>query len=347
MMEVPSGKVQGRATYDRVNERIAVEIPDCKVQPAEIAPVFGSNIVAAISPYRFTKRPELSNIKGFVDFKQPAATTWSANLHAPEVQWWKLSIGKLTTALDYGNQQLAMTNFQAGAFYGGKIKEAWGQFDMRQKPLRYAVELHGDNIECGELFDNLFGYKQAKGAMHGRAHIEGLFGVNESITGNGRLSLTGGHLWNVPLFGRLSTALGEATKDKVTSKLVNPSVTDAESTFSIAKGYVYLPGAKEDESATVKVSPHLITGRGAWRIGGNLDFTVEMRVLRGNEIVRTVTGILEPVTGIFENILAGYKLTGTLSDPHWRPVYLPRLPGLGGSKPPPPPAPPAPEKPKQ
>jgi hypothetical protein len=339
MMEAPSGKLEGRAAFDRVNERLSVEVGKCKVQPAEIAQVLGSNAVAAISPYRFGKDPELSDVKGFMDFKNPAASTWSAILHAPEVQWWKLSIGKVTTAINYANQQLAMTNFQANAFYGGKIKEAWGRFDMRQQPMRYAAEFHGDNIHCGELLDNLFGYKQVSGLMHGHARVEGSFGVNESIRGDGRLSVTGGHLWTVPLFGRLSTVLGEVTKGKVTNKVVNPSVTDAETTFHIEQGYVYLPAVKQDVPVTIKVSPHLITGRGNWRISGDLDFTVEIRLLRSNEIVRTVTGILEPVTGILENILAGYKLTGPLNDPQWRPVYLPRLPFTGGSKPAPAPTP--------
>ncbi|MBI5396907.1 MAG: hypothetical protein HZA91_16550 [Verrucomicrobia bacterium] len=344
MLEVPSGKLESRATFDRVNERLAVEVNKCKVQPVEIAQVLGTNVVAAISPYRFVKDPELNDVKGLVDFKNPAATTWSAILHAPEVEWWKLRVGKLTTALNYANQQLAMTNFQAGAFYGGKIKEAWGRFDMRQQPLRYAAEFHGDNIQCGELLETLFGYKQVKGAMHGHARVEGLFGDNESIRGNGRLSLTGGHLWSVPLFGRLSKVLGDATKNKV--KIINPSATEAETTFSIAQGHVYLPGAKGDEPATVKVAPHLITGTGAWRIGGDLDFIVKMRVLRGNEFIRTFTGLLEPVTGIFEDVLAAYHLTGPLSDPRWTPGLLGGLPFTGGSKPVPPPATPA-EQPKR
>jgi hypothetical protein len=177
--------------------------------------------------------------------------------------------------------------------------------------------------------------------MHGHAHVEGLFGNNESIRGNGRLHLTGGHLWTVPLFGRLSTILGEVTKDKVAAKVINPSATDAETSFRIEQGLVHLPATDADEEAWVKVSPHLVTLRGHWRIGGDLDFTVKMRVMRGNEIIRTVTGILEPITGIVENILAAYRLTGPLSEPRWRPIYLPRLPFTGGAKPaaPPPPAP--------
>jgi hypothetical protein len=312
-----------------------VEAGKCDVQPLEIAQLLGSNFVAMISPYQFHKDPTLRDVKATMDFCNPDQTSWSVFVDAPDVAWWKLRLRDVNANMAFSQNILTVTNFDARSFYGGRLWPAWGRFDLGKTPLRYEVEFHVPNCKSDELMEALFGYQKVSGTLQGNARVEGVFGDYDSMRGRGRLHLVKGQLWKVPIFGRLSTLLGQV----VPARMVNPEANEADATFLIENGFVHLPAAKGHDPATIIASPHLITGAGKWRVGGELDFNVYVRLLRGAGPVRMITDVLEPLTGPFENVLAGFKLTGTLANPQWRPLYLPKLPGLGGKKPPAEPAP--------
>ncbi|MBI5688002.1 MAG: hypothetical protein HZC54_23260, partial [Verrucomicrobia bacterium] len=126
-IEVPSGRVESRFDYDRVNERLDLSCDKSEVQPIELARLLGSNVVALIEPYHFKSPPTASRVKATFDFKKPEQTTWSAILAAPEVDWWRLHVGRFSTEISYTNRVLGATNFVA-QFYGGTLQAGQASF---------------------------------------------------------------------------------------------------------------------------------------------------------------------------------------------------------------------------
>ena len=321
-IKVASGEVEGTLRHDRKQQRIDVAVGSCIVQPLEIAQLLGTNAAAAISPYRCAKTPTLRDVQATIDMRNASNTSWRAQVHVPRAGWWRLQADDVFCALSLSNNVLTVTNFQANSFYGGRLMEAWGRFDLNKNPLHYKVAFRLDDArKCGELLETMFGYSKASGTLQGRAEVSGIFGDYDSITGRGEGHLSNAHMWNIPIFGALSTGLGYV----VTQKIANPPATNIDTTFRVEKGFVFLPAAEGDEPATIRAPPHKVTARGKWRIQGDLDFIVWARFLGESGWVTPLGWLTDPVTGLLQR-----RMEGTLGKPQFS-AHL-ALPGMGGGK---------------
>lgn len=326
-LEVPSGRVESRFDYDRIRQRLELSCDRSKVQPIELARLLGSNVVALIEPFHFKSPPTASRVKATFDFKNPEQTTWSTILAAPEVDWWRFHIGKFSTEISYSNRVLSATNFVA-VFYGGSLQAGQASFDLRQTPMRYQASLRFDDVrDGGELLKAMFGYSGASGMFQGSVQASGIWGLDDSIHALGNIHIVGSKLWAIPIFGALSTRLGVLFPNAFT----NPPATDIDTTFLVDKGYVNLPASAKAEPVLIKAAPHRMTGRGYWKIHGNLNFSVRAHIMSETGILMLPllpvnTLVLEPLTKAFE-----MELTGTLSHPQWWPRLL-KLPGTDSEK---------------
>ncbi|MCX6906844.1 MAG: hypothetical protein NTY01_02250 [Verrucomicrobia bacterium] len=326
-MEVPSGRVESRFDYDRASQRLELSCDTSKVQPVEVARLLGSNVVAMIEPFRFKSPPTASRIKAVFDFKKPEQTTWNATLAAPEVDWWRFHIGKFSTEISFSNRVLSATNFVA-RFYGGTLQAGQASFDLGQGPMRYQASLRFDDVkDGGGLLKAMFGYTEVSGMFQGDVRASGVWAQDDSIHALGNLHVVGSRLWTIPIFGALSTRLGVLFPNRFT----NPPATDIDTTFLVDKGFVHLPDPKIGDPVLIKAAPHRMTGRGRWKIHGNLEFRVQAHIMSETGILMLPllpvnTFVLEPLTKAFE-----MELTGPLSNPQWWPRWL-KAPGTGGDK---------------
>jgi hypothetical protein len=326
-IEVPSGRVESRLDYDRVNERLDLSCDKSEVQPIELARLLGSNIVALIEPYQFKTPPTASRVRAMFDFKKPERTTWSTVLAAPEVDWWRLHIGKFSAELSYSNRVLGATNFVA-QFYGGTLQAGQASFDLGQTQMHYQASLRFDDVkDGGALLKAMFGYAQVSGMFQGDVRASGVWGREDTIHATGNLHIVGSRLWTIPIFGALSTRLGVLFPNRFT----NPPATDIDTTFLVDKGFVHLPDPNSREPVLIRASPHRMTGRGRWKIHGDLNFRVQAHIMSETGILMLPllpvnTLVLEPLTKALE-----MELTGPLSNPQWWPRLL-KLPGSGGEK---------------
>ncbi|OHE78946.1 MAG: hypothetical protein A2107_05660 [Verrucomicrobia bacterium GWF2_62_7] len=326
-LEVPSGRVESTFDYDRVSQRLKLSCDSSKIQPIELARLLGSNTVALIEPYHFKSSPTASRVKAVFDFKKPEQTTWSATLAAPEVDWWRLHIGRFSTEISFSNRVLSTTNFVA-QFYGGSLQAGQASFDLGQGPMRYQASLRFDDVkDGGALLKAMFGYTEVSGMFQGDVRASGVWGQEDSIQAGGNLHIVGSRLWTIPIFGALSTRLGMLFPNRFT----NPPATDIDTTFLVEKGCVHLPDPNSGEPVIIKATPHRMTGRGRWKIHGNLDFRVQAHIMSETGILQLPLLpvnmlVLNPITKAFE-----MELTGPLSNPQWWPRWL-SAPGKGGEK---------------
>lgn len=331
-LSVPSGRVESVFDYDRAGQRLTLSCDMSKVQPIELARLLGSNMVALIEPYRFKTSPTASRVRAMLDFKKPEQTTWSAIVAAPEVDWWRLHIGKFSTEISYSNRVLNATNFVA-QFYGGTLQAGQASFDLGKSAMRYQASLRFDDVkDGGALLKAMFGYTEVSGMFQGDVRASGVWGQDDSIHALGNLHIIGSRLWTIPIFGALSTRLGALFPNRFT----NPPATDIDTTFLVEKGVVHLP-ANSNEQVVIKAAPHRMTGRGRWTIHGNLDFRVQAHIMSETGILMLPLLpvnmlVLNPLTKAFE-----MELTGPLSNPQWWPRWLPSPGKTEEKKPPTPP----------
>jgi hypothetical protein len=175
-----------------------------------------------------------------------------------------------------------------------------------------------------------------RGRVSGRFDVSGLVEdrTGEALTGEGAIRIKDGRVFMLPLFGGLSQALARVIPglDFVLRQ------TDARAEFVIRN--------REARSTEIQVEGDVLslTGRGAYRFDGGLDFYAQVQLMKHQTLVAKVLRTLTyPLSKLFE-----FRLRGTLDEPDWYPLnFSPELferLGLkaaeedGGAAPPEPPA---------
>ena len=154
--------------------------------------------------------------------------------------------------------------------------------------------------------------------------MEGLLTGNLNITsantesftnwsGNGRLDLRDGVLWEIPIFGIFSQAL-----DKVSPGLGESRAKHGSATFTIVNSVIY------SDNLEIQAPALEMLYRGKVDFKGRVDATVEAQLFKELPLgLGTVVGLaVKPLTWLFE-----YKVTGTLADPKSEPQFpITRIP---------------------
>jgi hypothetical protein len=119
-----------------------------------------------------------------------------------------------------------------------------------------------------------------------------------ALSGKGQLNVADGILWQAPVFGIFSEVLGKtkATRAQASFTITNQAVSTED--MQIAAGAFTAPS------------------RGQLGFDGKLDFRVEAQFLRAWPGI----GWISPLIGK----LLEYKVGGTIGDPKYRPVNLPK-----------------------
>lgn len=179
----------------------------------------------------------------------------------------------------------------------------------------YRYRLRGEilNAELPRLLDLVRpGHeRQMEGRVYGSLELEGTTGsgaVDGIRTGRGRVNITGGRLFTLPLFGGLSKAL--ASRFSGVDMLLTQK--EARATFEIADGRI---GTRD---ARIEGDLFSVEGEGKCGLDGSLGFTVKVRpAMERKGIGPAVRALTMPLSKLLE-----FRLEGTLSDPAWKSTAL-------------------------
>ena len=131
-----------------------------------------------------------------------------------------------------------------------------------------------------------------------------------TLDGFGQARLRNGLIWDISLFSLLSPVL-----NAVSPGLGNSRATDATAAFAITNGVIY-SNPLEINTAMTRVQYS-----GTVDLRGNVNARVTAQLLHNLWMVGPIIStIFTPVTKVFE-----YKVTGTLQNPKYDPVYVPKL----------------------
>jgi hypothetical protein len=294
VLKRPEGELQGTifANFDTHRVRFDVQTT---ANPTEMAPLLGPKAGQVMQSYRFGSNT-VANAKGIVDFDQLARTTWTAHVVNDGFSYWKLTASHAQADLVFTNSILTVRDLDAD-FYDG-VMIGWAEFDFRQPDARYQVGLSPTRADINKLFLSAGARTKMTGYLTGELRLDGRGSDLANLTGDGWLEVNDGILWEGPLFGIFSKILG---KTKATS---------AKASYTVANKAV------STDKMEIEAGLFNAKTRGAIGFDGSLDFYVEARFLSaipGWNIISVILGkVLE------------YKVGGTLGEPSYRPVNLPK-----------------------
>lgn len=289
------GDVAGTLLADFNVHRVSFNL-SIAANPSEAAGLLGDKAARVMAPYRFGEHTDAS-ASGEIDFDDPARTTWSARVLSDMFSYWRLTSTRTQANLVFTNNTMAINDFD-GNLCGGKLRGR-ALFVFSQTQPSYSFDFTTKRVDVQALLAAIEGHEtKVTGDLSGHAQITGSGADLSTLAGSGELKVDDGVLWEAPLFGIFSHILG------------NTKATDARATFTIAQKV-----ARTDD---LQISAGAFTARSRGQLGfdGKLDFRVEAQFLRSWPGI----GWISPIIGK----LLEYKVSGTLGDPNYRPVNLPK-----------------------
>jgi hypothetical protein len=284
------------------------------MDPMIVPHMIGSNVTKIMEPYRFTQ-PPTARAYGVIPMRDPRDADLHFDLEGGPFQWWKFKVGHVAGRVDWVGETLTLTNVQA-QFYNGTA-EGDAAFDFhRLAGNDFRFNLAATNADLHLLMADLAAKPN---------HLEGQIAARVSITqarsddlqslqGSGRMRLSDGLIWDIPMFGVFSPVLDSLAPGL---GLGNSRASEGSATFIITNGV-----ARTDD-LQIRASMMRLQYWGSVDFKGNrVDARAQADLLRDTWVLgKVLSAVLWPVSKVFE-----YKITGTLHDPKSEPVFfVPRI----------------------
>ncbi len=294
-LERREGDVRGMLFADFNRHRVNFDLA-AHANPSEIAGLLGEKAAKTMAPYRFGPRTA-ANARGVIDFDSPTNTTWAAHVVNEGFSYWKFIADRAQATLVFTNNTMQINDFDAD-FYSGKLRGR-ADFVFSDADPSYRFSFSVDRADVNTLLSAAKEHESTvTGLLTGQATISGRGNDLAALNGNGQLNVTDGVLWQAPVFGIFSEILGKT------------KATRAEASFTITNQAV------STEDMQIAAGAFTAQSRGQLGFDGKLDFRVQAQFLRAWPGI----GWISPLIGK----LLEYKVGGTIGDPKYRPVNLPK-----------------------
>jgi hypothetical protein len=294
-LERREGVVHGTLFADFNRHRVNFDL-GVRANPSEIVGLLGEKAVKVMAPYRFGPRTD-ANTRGVVDFDSPTGTVWTARVVNEGFSYWKFTADRAQATLVFTNNTMQINDFDAD-FYSGKLRGHAG-FVFSDADPSYNFEFSVDRADVHSVLGAVEDRDSTvTGLLTGQATITGRGNDLAALSGKGQLNVMDGVLWQAPVFGIFSEVLGKT------------KATRAQASFTITNQAV------STDDMQIAAGAFTAQSRGQLGFDGKLDFRVEAQFLRAWPGI----GWISPIIGK----LLEYKVGGTIGDPKYRPVNLPK-----------------------
>lgn len=268
--------------------------------------------------------PEFQETLDFTRFSGPAVigargqyagigpgTQLQVDIEAEQASLLWFGLDRLTLQLGVEGETYRFSNIVARA-YDGVVTGSFKLVFASNEPPRYAVNAGCQGVQLESLVKALRpdDTGQQQGRLAAQVQVRGLVGPGQgaSAVGTGRVDVTDGQLSRIRLLGGLSSLLSAMAPG-----LGMAAQTGFHSDFIIRQGRC------ETQDAMLEGAVISIKVKGAYYFDQRVKFVVEVKLLRGGAVASMVRWVTSPLTR-----LLAFKLTGTLADPQWRPINLPK-----------------------
>ncbi|HTV62987.1 MAG TPA: hypothetical protein VMH30_10520 [Verrucomicrobiae bacterium] len=280
--------------------------------PQAVAIAIGPKTAEIMAPYHFLEAPTalvngcapLGDVEGRKDIDLRFDVVGGAPFETH-----KFRATRLTGTVHWLGQDLILTNL-AAQLYGGS-GTGYADFD-------FSVPHAGADYHFWTVVTNVDFSMLAADVISPTGHLAGVLSGAVVVThgstedwraaaGYGRAQLRNGLLWDIPIFGFFSTALNQ-----VSPGLGNLRATDAEGNFTMTNGVIH------SDSLQINMAATRLQYAGQVDLKQNVNARVTALLLHNIwGVGPVISTVFFPVTRLFE-----YQVTGTLSDPKYKPVYI-------------------------
>jgi hypothetical protein len=295
----PEGSGTGSFTYDFKKHEVRIANVKASVYPAEMIVWVDPDLPKTVAPYKFHQPPNIS-ASGTYRFGGAKGTRIDINVDAPRGMDY-LFLGKTLTfdriagKLIFTDDRLQIADLKGGIFSG--TTQGTADISLAHNDSRYRAHISVEHIDFPRLTDLYFNYKTAQGQLNGSYDFTGVGSDARLMRGSGKLQVTNGNVFAIPVFGPLSDILNAIVPGSGFSIAHN-----ATASFTINDG-VFHTG---DLDAAGRLFSML--GHGDIHfLDDKLDFTVRMD-MHGPGV------LLTPMYKLFE-----YTGEGSLKHPTWHP----------------------------
>ncbi|MCX6996859.1 MAG: DUF4340 domain-containing protein [Kiritimatiellaeota bacterium] len=284
-------------------------------EPQAVAQMIGEDFARFLRHFEF-REPLHAVVCGRLDIGPTmGANRLRVSAQGARLGWRKLLAEHAAFDLLLDGPSLVVTNV-AGVIYEGPFAGAavFGNIASATQ-CAYEVNAVATNANFALLVQALgSGRIQTNQAYTGRlsaqARVAGVIGPDlaASTTGQGWVHIKEGQFFRIPLFGGLAQMLG-----KIIPGLGYLSQTELTSSFTLRDQKAHT------EDLRIKGSMLSLSSHGAYGFSGELDFQLQVQLLREGLTAELLRLLTFPVTKLLE-----FRLIGTLAQPRWRPLNLPK-----------------------
>ncbi|MEO7168370.1 MAG: AsmA-like C-terminal region-containing protein [Spartobacteria bacterium] len=289
----------GAFSYDAGRREIRLTNVETTLKPGDaimwIEPRFWEHVV----PYRFHRPPHVT-ANGFVQFGPGKQTHLEINVDAPTGMDYTfidkvLPFSKISGQLLFTDDRLQILNLK-GALFSGSLTGGV-DLSLAKNDRHYSANIAVEKADFATLTDLYFKYKTLGGALSGRFDFGGIGADRKALHGSGKVEVTEGNVFAIPVFGPLSELLS-----KIFSGAGYSIAHEANAPFSIKNGVIH--------TEKLKVSGRLFSMLGH----GDLDFIKNDLDFDIRIDANGPGALLTPLYQLFE-----YHGSGSLTKPIWRP----------------------------
>ena len=291
------GTGTGSFTYDFKNHEVRIANIKTSLWPAEAIVWVDPKLVKTVVPYKFRQPPSLTT-NGVYQFAGGKKTRVEINVDAPGGAEYtflgkSLPFDRVNSRLLFTDDRLQIVDLK-GTIFSGTLRGS-ADISLAKGDSRYQAKIGLTGIDFPKLTDLYWNYKSAQGVLNGSYDFTGRGGEARTMQGRGKLEVTDGDVFAIPVFGPLSGIMHAIIPHTGYSIAHN-----ATASFTIKDGVIHT----EDFDASGRL--FRLLGHGDIHF---LDDKLNFEVRIGG---KGPTLLLTPVYKVFE-----YVGEGSLKHPDW------------------------------
>jgi len=296
------GSGTGSFTYDFKNHEVRISNIKSSLNPAEVVFWIDPKIWNTVVPYKF-RRPPSVTANGLYQFRGGKNTHLEIKVEGANGMDYvflgkTLPFDRVSARLLIANDRLQITDLR-GALLSGTLRGN-ADISLAKNDPRYRANISVSDINFPLLTSLYYNYKTALGLFNGTYDFTGLGSDARTMRGRGKMEVTNGDVFAIPIFGPLSGILNRLLPGSGYS-----IAHKATANFKIDEGIIHTDDFDADGSLF-----NMLGHGDVHFLDDKLDFNVRLN-MKGPGVVLT------PVYKLFE-----YAGTGSLKKPDWRPAVL-------------------------
>ena len=296
------GTGTGSFTYDFKKHEVRISNIKSSLNPAEVIFWIDPKVSNTVAPYKF-RRPPSVTANGLYQFRGGKNTRLEIKVEGANGMDYvflgkTLPFDRISARLLFTNDRLQITDLR-GALLAGTLRGN-ADISLAKNDPRYRANISVSEINFPLLTDLYYNYKTALGLLSGTYDFTGLGSDPRTMRGRGKVEVTNGDVFAIPIFGPLSGILNRILPGSGYSV-----AHKASADFKIDQGTIHTDDFDADGTL------FSMLGHGDVHfLDDKLDFSLRLN-MKGPGV------LLTPVYKLLE-----YAGTGSLKKPDWRPAVL-------------------------